>query len=53
MPDDTILMLCAIHRAALALFYVGLWRTSRWPQALQQATLANRAIAPIVNIQLI
>ncbi len=53
MPNDTILMLCALHSLALALFHADFWRLFRWPQTLQQTTLANRAIVQIANIQLV
>ncbi len=53
MSNDPVLMLCALHSLALAMFHAGFWTLFRWPQTLQQTTLANRAILQIVNIQLI
>ncbi len=51
--NDPILMLCAAHSVALALFHIGFWKIFGWPKTLQQTTLANRAILQIANIQLI
>ena len=51
--NDPILMACAAHSLALALFHIGFWKIFRWPRTLQQTTLPNRAILQIANIQLI
>lgn len=50
---DPVLVLCAAHSLALALFHVAFWRLFRWPATLQATTVANRAILQIANVQLI
>ena len=53
MGHDIILLLCAAHSLALALFHLAFWRLFRWPSTLRESTLANRAILQIANVQLI
>lgn len=50
---DPVLVLCAAHSLALALFHVAFWRLFRWPATLRDTTFANRAILQIANVQLI
>ena len=50
---DPVLVLCAAHSFALALFHVAFWRLFRWPATLRDTTFANRAILQIANVQLI
>ena len=50
---DPVLVLCAVHSLALALFHVAFWRLFRWPATLRETTFANRAILQIANVQLI
>ena len=50
---QALLLACALHSFALALFHVGFWRLFGWPRTLQNTTLANRAIVQIANVQLI
>jgi len=53
MPADPVLMLCAVHSLALAVFHLAFWRLFRWPATLQATPLANRVILQIANVQLI
>lgn len=53
MQQDIVLLLCAAHSLALAVFHVAFWRLFRWPESLRTTTLPNRAILQIVNVQLI
>lgn len=53
MDHDIVLLLCAAHSLALALFHVAFWRLFRWPDTLRGTTLPNRAILQIANVQLI
>lgn len=48
-----LLLCCAVHSFAFALFHLGFWRIFGWPRSLQSTTLANRAIAQIANVQLV
>lgn len=50
---DPVLVLCAVHSLALALFHVAFWRLFRWPATLRETTFANRAILQIANVQLV
>ena len=50
---DPVLVLCAAHSFALALFHIAFWRLFRWPATLRETTFANRAILQIANVQLI
>lgn len=50
---DPVLMLCAAHSLALAVFHMAFWRLFRWPATLRETTFANRAILQIANVQLI
>ena len=53
MTTHTLLILAGLHSLGFALFHAGFWRLFRWPQSLQQTSLANRAIVQIANLQLI
>jgi len=53
MDTDTILLLCAAHSFAFALFHLGFWRLFGWPRTLERTTLPNRAILQIANLQLV
>ena len=50
---DPVLVLCAAHSLALAVFHMAFWRLFRWPATLRETTFANRAILQIANVQLI
>lgn len=50
---DPVLVLCAAHSLALAVFHMAFWRLFRWPTTLRETTFANRAILQIANVQLI
>ena len=53
MDTNLVLLLCAAHSFALAVFHLGFWKLFKWPQTLQNTTFANRAILQIANVQLI
>ncbi len=53
MSPQTAVILAGLHSLGFAVFHAGFWRMFRWPQSLQQTTLANRAIVQIANVQLI
>jgi hypothetical protein len=53
MRTDTLLLLCALHSFAFAAFHLAFWRLFDWPRTLASTTVANRAILPIANVQLI
>ena len=53
MSRDPVLLLCALHSFAFAVFHLGFWRWFDWPRTLQATTLANRAIVQVANLQLV
>lgn len=53
MSGTALLVLCAVHSFAFALFHLGFWRLFGWPRTLQATTTANRAILQIANVQLV
>ncbi|PBJ82935.1 hypothetical protein CMZ84_10215 [Lysobacteraceae bacterium NML93-0399] len=48
-----LILACALHSAAFAVFHLGFWRLFDWPRTLQATTHANRAIVQIANAQLV
>ena len=50
---DAMLLACALHSFAFAVFHLAFWKLFRWPETLQGTTLANRAIIQIANVQLV
>ncbi|QCO67192.1 hypothetical protein E4582_00385 [Luteimonas yindakuii] len=52
MSTQAMLLLCAVHSAALGVFHLCFWRLFDWNRQLAQLDRANRAIVQILNLRL-
>ena len=50
---NTIIFLCGVHSAALAIFHLLFWKIFDWKNDLKNLNFANRAIIQILNTRLI
>ncbi len=53
MDPNLLITLCGIHSVGFAMFHLAFWKLFDWPQSLQTAGPANRAIIQIANLRLI
>lgn len=53
MGTHALIILCGIHSFGFALFHLAFWKLFGWPQSLQTAGAANRAVIQIANLRLI
>ena len=53
MSDRVLLVLCAAHSFAFAVFHLAFWKLFDWRNELPQMSVANRAILQIANLRLI
>ncbi|MCA1714925.1 MAG: hypothetical protein LC715_07410 [Gammaproteobacteria bacterium] len=53
MDPQRLIFLCGLHSLGFALFHLAFWKLFDWPQSLQAAGTANRAIIQIANLRLV
>jgi len=53
MNNHIIIYALGIHATAFAIFHVLFWKLFRWKTGLHQVSKINKAILPILNVQLI
>ena len=53
MDAQALIVLCGLHSLGFALFHLAFWKLFDWPQSLQAAGVANRAIIQIANLRLV
>ena len=52
MSTHSLMLLCALHSAALGVFHLCFWRLFDWKRALAKLDRPNRAIMQILNLRL-